>query len=88
MLKRVDLEFTDKITDIISLLKIINLSFSMKGADYLTCKRTVELLVLAYGDDNFRKVINAIRYSYSTKVKLDELLTRLDITNSCLKIIR
>lgn len=84
LLKRVDLEFTDEIIDLISLLEIIDVGFSMKGADYLSYKRTVELLALSYSDDNFRKVINAIQYKYSTVLKLSELLARLDIQNSCL----
>ena len=58
----------------------------MKGADYLSYKRTVELLALSYSDDNFRKVIKAIRYMYSTVLKLSELLARLNIENSCLDI--
>ncbi|MCI5791019.1 MAG: hypothetical protein MR239_03945 [Clostridiales bacterium] len=86
LLKRVDLEFTDEIIDLISLLEIINVGFSMKGADYLSYKRTVELLALSYSDDNFRKVIKAIRYMYSTVLKLSELLARLNIENSCLDI--
>lgn len=86
LLKRVDLEFTDEIIDLISLLEIIDVGFSMKGADYLSYKRTVELLALSYSDDNFRKVIKAIRYMYSTVLKLSELLARLNIENSCLDI--
>lgn len=86
LLKRVDLEFTDEIIDLISLLEIIDVGFSMKGADYFSYKRTVELLALAYSDDNFGKVIKAIRYKYSTVLKLSELLTRLNIENSCLEI--
>lgn len=86
LLKRVDLEFTDEIIDLISLLETIDVGFSMKGADYFSYKRTVELLALAYSDDNFGKVIKAIRYKYSTVLKLSELLTRLDIENTCLGI--
>lgn len=86
LLKRVDLEFTDEIIDLISLLEIINVGFSMKGADFLSYKRTVELLALSYSDDNFKKVIKAIRYMYSTVLKLSELLARLNIENSCLDI--
>ncbi len=86
LLKRVDLEFTDEIIDLISLLEILDIGFGMKGADYLSYKRTVELLALTYNDDNFRKVMAAIRYKYSTIVKLNELLNRLDIENACLAI--
>ena len=86
LLKRVDLEFTDEIIDLISLLEIIDVGFSMKGADYLSYKRTVELLVLTYSDENFKKVNDAIRYKYSTIEKLSELLNRLGMRNSCLAI--
>ncbi len=86
LLKQVDLEFTNEIIDLISLLEIIDVGFSMKGADYFSYKRTVELLALTYSDDNFGKVIKAIRYKYSTVLKLSELLTRLDIENTCLEI--
>lgn len=86
LLKRVDLEFTDEIIDLISLLEILDVGFSMKGADYLSYKRIVELLALTYSDDNFGKVIKTIRYKYSTILKLSELLTRLDIANTCLEI--
>ncbi len=86
LLQRVDLEFTDEIIDLISLLEILDIGFNMKGTDYLSYKRTVELLALTYNDDNFRKVMAAIRYKYSKIVKLNELLNRLDIENSCLAI--
>ena len=86
LLKRVDLEFTDEIIELVSLLEILNVGFSMQGADFLSYKRTTELLVQTYSDDNFRKVIKAIRYMYSTVLKLSELLERLNIKNSCLKI--
>ena len=85
LLKRVDLEFTDEIIDLISLLEILDVGISMKGADVLSYKRTVELLALAYSDENFRKVIKAVRYMYSTVLKLSELLARLNIENSCLE---
>ncbi len=44
------------------------------------------LLALTYSDDNFRKIINAILYKYSTILKLSELLARLGIENSCMDI--
>ena len=86
LLKRVDLEFTDEIVDLVSLLEILNIGFSMQGADVLSYKRTTELLAQTYCDDNFKKVIKAIRYMYSTVLKLSELLARLNIENSCLDI--
>ena len=86
LLKRVDLEFTDEIIDLVSLLESLNIGFSMQGADFLSYKRTTELLAQTYSDDNFRKVIKAIRYMYSTVLKLSELLVWLNIENSCLDI--
>lgn len=86
LLKRIDLDFTDEIIDLISLLEILDIGFSMKGADYLSYKRTVEILALTYIDDNFRKAINAIQYKYSTILKLSEFLSRLNIKNTCIDI--
>lgn len=86
LLKKVDLEFTDEKIDLISLLEILDSGFSIKGADYLSYKRTVELLALTYSDDNFRKIIIAIQYKCSTILKLSELLARLGIENACLEI--
>ena len=88
LLKRVDLEFADEIVDLISLIEILDAGFSMKGADVLSYKRTVELLALTYSDENFTKVNDAIRYKYSTIEKLSELLSRLNIVNTCLEIYR
>ncbi len=86
LLKRVDLKFTDEILDLVSLLEILDIGFSMKGADYLSYKRTTELLTQTYSDDNFRKVLAAIRYKYSTVVRLSELLNRKQIDNSCIAV--
>lgn len=86
LLKKVDLEFTDEIIDLISLLEILDVGISMKGADVLSYKRTVELLALTYNDEDFQTVNEVIRYKYSTIVKLNELLKRLDVENTCLEI--
>ncbi len=86
ILKRVDLEFTDEIVDLISLLEILDVGFSMHGADVLSYKRTTELLAQSYSDENFGKVIKAVRYMCSTVLKLSGLLARLNIENSCLEI--
>lgn len=86
LLKRIDLDFTDEIIDLISLLEILDIGFSMKGADYLSYKRIVEILVLTYINDNFRKAINAIQYKYSTILELSEFLSRLNIKNTCIDI--
>jgi hypothetical protein len=86
LLKKVDLEFTDEIIDLISLLEILDVGISMKGADVLSYKRTVKLLALTYNDEDFQTVNEVIRYKYSTIVKLNELLKRLDVENTCLEI--
>ncbi len=86
LLKKVNLEFTDEIIDLISLLEILDVGISMKGADVLSYKRTVELLALPYNDEDFQTVNEVIRYKYSTIVKLNELLKRLDVENTCLEI--
>lgn len=86
LLKKVDLEFTDDIIDLISLLEILDVGFGMRGGDYITYKTTVELLVQTYNDENFKEVIVAIRYKYSTIIKLDELLTQFNIKNTCMDI--
>ena len=86
LLKRVDLEFTDEIIDLVSLLEILDVGFRMQGADFLSYKRTVELLALKYRDACLRNALETIRYKYSTIIKLNELLVRLNIENTCLDI--
>ncbi len=86
LLKRVDLEFTDEIVDLISLLEILDVGFNIEGVDYLSHKRMIELLALTYTDDNFRKVLAAIRYKYSTILKLNELLNGKQIDNCCIEV--
>lgn len=86
LLKKVDLIFTDEIIDLVSLLEILDIGFGMRGGDYLTYGNVVELLAKTYTDDNFKQVIGAIRYKYSTIVKLNELLTRLNIKNLCMDL--
>ena len=86
LLKKVDLIFTDEIVDLVSLLEILVIGFGMRGGDYLTYRNVVELLAKTYTDDNFKQVIGAIRYKYSTIVKLNELLNRLNINNFCLDL--
>lgn len=85
-LKRVDLEFTDEIINLISLLEILDFGFKIQGADYLVYRNTIELLAITYNDENFRDVTKAIRFKFSTIVKLNELLGRLNIKSSCMEI--
>jgi len=86
LLKKVDLEFTDDIIDLISLLEILDVGFGMRGGDYITYKTTVELLAQTYSDENLKKIIVAMKYKYSTIERLSELLSRLKIKNTCLDI--
>jgi len=86
LLKKVDLEFTDEIIDLVALMEILDIGFGMHGGDFVTYKNTVELLAQTYNDENFKKVIVAMQYKYSTIERLSELLFRLKIKNACLDI--
>ena len=68
------------------MLEIFDIGFGMRGGDYLTYRNVVELLAKTYTDDNFKQVIGAIRYKYSTIVKINELLNRLNINNYSLDL--
>lgn len=85
-LKRVDLEFTDEIINLISLLEILDFGFRIQGVDYLMYRKTIELLAITYTDEYFICVTKTIRFKFSTIVKLNELLNRMNIKNSCLEI--
>ena len=85
-LKRVDLEFDDDIVDLIALLEIIDVGYSMKGCDFISYKKTVDMLLQSYSDSSFEKIIKAIRYKYSTIKQLSELLEANSIDNSCVDI--
>lgn len=85
LLKKVDLEFIDEIIDLVSLLEILYVGFGMRGGDFITYKNVTYLLAQSYTDENFKKIIAAIRYKYSTIVKLNELLNRLNIEHFCLE---
>lgn len=85
LLKKVNLEFTDEIIDLVSLLEILDVGFGMRGGDFITYKNVTDLLAQSYTDENFKKIIAAIRYKYSTIVKLNELLNRLNIEHFCLE---
>lgn len=65
LLKRVDLEFDDDIVDLVALLEIIDVGYSMKGCDFMAYKKTVDMLLKSYSDSSFEKIIKAIRYKYS-----------------------
>lgn len=86
LLKRVDLEFNDDIVDLVALLEIIDVGYSMKGCDFMSCKKTVDMLLQSYSDSNFKKIVKAIRYKYSTVKQLSELIDANSIDNNCLDI--
>lgn len=83
LLKRVDLEFAGDIVDLIALLEIIDVGYSMKGCDFMAYKKTVDMLLKSYSDSSFEKIIKAIRYKYSTIKQLSELLEANSIENNC-----
>ena len=86
LLKRVDLEFDDDIVDLVALLEIIDVGYSMKGCDFMSYKKTVDVLLQSYSDSSFEKIIKAIRYKYSTIKQLSELLDAKSINSNCLDI--
>lgn len=83
LLKRVELEFAGDIVDLIALLEIIDVGYSMKGCDFMAYKKTVDMLLKSYSDSSFEKIIKAIRYKYSTIKQLSELLEANSIENNC-----
>ena len=85
-LKRVDLEFDDDIVDLIALLEIIDVGYSMKGCDFISYKKTVDMLLQSYSDSSFEKIIKAIRYKYSTIKQLSELINANGVDSNCLDI--
>ena len=85
-MKRVDLEFDDYIVDLIALLEIMDVGFSMKGCDFMAYKKTVDMLLKSYSDSSFEKIIKAIHYKYSTIKQLSDLLEANSIDNNCLDI--
>ena len=58
----------------------------MKGCDFMSCKKTVDMLLQSYSDSNFKKIVKAIRYKYSTVKQLSELIDANSIDNNCLDI--
>lgn len=85
-MKRVDLEFDDDILDLVALLEIIDVGYSMKGCDFMAYKKTVYMLLKSYSDSSFEKIVKAIHYKYSTIKQLSELLEANSIDNSCVDI--
>lgn len=85
-LKKVDLEFDDDIVDLVALLEIIDVGYSMKDCDFMVYKKTVDMLLKSYSDSGFEKIIKAIRYKYSTIKQISELLNVNGVGNNCLDI--
>lgn len=86
LLKRADLEFDDDIVDLVALLEIIDVGYSMKGCDFMAYKKTVDILLQSYSDSSFEKIVKAIRYKYSTIKQICELLEANSIGNNCVDI--
>ena len=86
LLKRVDLEFDDDIVDLVALLEIIDVGYSMKGCDFMSYKKTVDMLLKTYSDSSFERIVKAIRYKYSTIKQISELLESNSIDYNCLNI--
>lgn len=84
LLKRVDLEFDDDIVDLVALLEIIDVGYSMIDCDFMAYKKTVDMLLKSYSDSSFEKIIKAIRYKYPTIKQLSELLEANSIDNNCI----
>lgn len=84
LMKRVNLEFDDDIVDLVALLEIIDVGYSMRGCDFMAYKKTVDMLLQSYFDSGFEKIIKAIRYKYSTIKQLSELLKANSIDNNCI----
>lgn len=85
-LKKVDLEFDDYTVDLVALLEIIDVGYSMKNCDFIAYKKTVDMLLKSYSDSSFEKIVKAIQYKYSTIKQLSELLEANSIDNSCVDI--
>lgn len=85
-LKKVDLEFDDDTVDLVALLEIIDVGYSMKGCDFMAYKKTVDMLLQSYSDRNFEKIIKAIHYKCSTIKQLSDLLESNSIDNNCVDI--
>lgn len=84
-LTKVDLVFDDNIIDIIALLEIIDIGYAIKSFDFIAYQRTLEKLSHSYSDGLFCKVVEAIRYRYSTIKQLNDLLERNNVVNNCLE---
>ena len=85
-LKRVNLKFSNAMIDLISLLEIIDTGYDIVGCNYVAYIEIESLLCKSYTDTLFKKVVKAIKYKYSTILRLGQLLEQYRIVNSCIEI--
>lgn len=85
-LKYVDIVFEDNIIDLISLLEIIYVGYSIKECDFISYKKALDVLSHSYSDKYFQRVVKTIRYKFSTIKMLSGLLEQNGIINNCFDI--
>ena len=85
-LKYIDIVFEDSIVDLISLLETIDAGYSIKECNFIAYKKTLDVLSHSYTDKYFQRVVESIRYKFSTIRVLTELLKQNEIKNNCLEI--
>lgn len=87
-LKRVNLKFSNAMVDLISLLEIIDAGYNIIGCNYTAYIEVESLLCKSYTDALFKQVVKAIKYKYSTILRLSQLLEQYKIKNNCLEIMQ
>ena len=87
-LKRVNLKFNNAMVDLISLLEIIDAGYDIIGCNYVAYIEIESLLCKSYTDALFEKVVKAIKYKYSTILRLSQLLEQYRIENVCLALYK
>lgn len=87
-LKLADLKFSNAMVDLISLLEIIDSWYDIVGCNYVSYIEIESLLCKSYTDTLFKKIVKAIKYKYSTILRLGQLLEQGRIDNGCLKIFQ
>lgn len=86
--KRIDLKFNEKMVDLIALLEILDAGADIEGFDYTTYLNVTTMLSRCYTDRLFEKIIKAIKYQYSTIMRLSNLLRKNHIENNCLDLYK
>ena len=87
-LKRVDLKFNNAMVDLISLMEIIDAGYDIVDCNYVAYIEIESLLCKSYTDDLFNKIVKAIKYKYSTILRLSQLLDQYRIGNICLDLYK